>query len=170
LKRTHRTFVLLRGILVVVLGFALMSCASMVESMVGSISSTPVVTATRASDDPLDGYVMAFKDGSIYSVGQVLTPASADTNGEAEIMDMNLGDKRWSEVFTSRPAGDSDLVVGQIVLTPYDENPDYLKTSNWYAYFITDISRKHAGIITASGYDVKVDFLRIPDREVPKSP
>lgn len=161
------------GTVLVLMVFALFaSCDTLLEVVVKPKSGDSKAAGPKGSSDPLDGYVFAYMENYAggYTVAKVLKPASDDTKGQAEVLDMNANEKRWAKVFTSRPAQEADLEVGSIVLVQgsgYDDpDKDTLIATLWGAHYVTDISDLFKGKIKAGSDTVSIKHLRIPDEEV----
>jgi hypothetical protein len=147
----------------------LSGCSSLLDSMVSEASKPP---AKAVSNDPLDGYVFAYVEGrpGDYHVAKILKPASSETKNQAEVLDMYSNEKRYAKVFTSHPAGNSELTVGQLVLVQgsgfSDPDKDTLIATSWEASYVTDASDLFKGEVKVGGATYLAKHVRIPDTEV----
>ncbi len=161
-----------KTVIVLILGMLLLSgCASMLEEMV-KVPTASSSAPKKVSSDPLDGYVMAYQEGSTgrYKAATIIKPASDASKGEAEVIIASNNDKVWAKVFTSHPAAESELTVGEVVLVQGSgfEDPDKqtLIDTTWEAVYITNTSDLYKGKVIAGGLSVSSKHLRIPDTEV----
>lgn len=156
------------GVLLVLAVFAMfISCESLSSMFTKSDSGG---SKEPASNDPLAGYVIIPTGGS-YHVAKVVKPASAETKGQAEVIDMMYDEKVWAEVIETHPASNDELVVGAVVFHQGSgfEDPDKgtLISTAWEAYYVTDTSDLFKGRILIGGdLDVSTKHLRIPDGEI----
>jgi len=169
----RKTEMSITSVLVVLVLFAAVTgCESLVESVLDDPAGSlrPASTPAPASSDPLDGYVFAYVEGlsGSYHVARIVQPASASTNDEAEVLDMaQNGEKRWARVFTTRPAENGDLAVGEVVLHQSsgfsDPDTDTLIATTWDAYYVTDVSNLFKDEIMVGSITVSSKHLRVPD-------
>ena len=164
---------ILLGIVLVAAVLALfVSCDTLLEVIVKPASSDSKSAGPKGSSDPLDGYVFAYVEGLTggYHVAKELKPASDDTKGQAEVLDISMNEKRWAQVFTSHPAQESELEVGAVVLVQGsgfdDPDKDTLIDTTWDAYYVSDVSDLFKGEIKAGHLTVPVKHLRIPDTDI----
>lgn len=147
------------------------SCESMLEIVVKPKSGTSkeAVEPKGGSGDPLEGYVF-INDGGHYHLAKVLKPASDQSKGQAEVLDMYSNEKIWAEVIEHHAARESELTVGTAVLHQgsgfEDPDKDTLIATSWTAYYITDTSDLFKGRVNAGGIDVPVKHLRVPEGEI----
>ena len=150
----------------------LSGCASMLEEMVKVPAASSSSASGKASDDPLDGYVMAYEDNYAggYKVATLIKPATDESKGEAEVILASTNEKVWTKVLTSHPAAESELAVGEVVLyqdSGFDDPAkDVLIGTNWIAKYITNTSELYKGRIQVGDISVPIKTLRIPDTEI----
>ncbi len=164
MKKQHVIAVLL----VLMLFTFFTSCSSFVDAMLKP-SSGSSGSAVSKSGDPLEGYVF-INDGGHYHAAKVVTEASTETKGQAEVIDMYSDNKVWADTIETHLADKEELVVGTAVLHQgsgfEDPDKDTLITTSWGAYYITDTSDLFKGKVKAGGRDVSIKHLRIVDTEI----
>ena len=162
-----------KTIMVLMLGMILLltGCASMLEEMV-KVPTASSSAPKKVSSDPLDGYVMAYIAGSPgdYRVATVIKPATDASKGESEVILAYNNDKVWTKVFTSHPAAESELAVGEVVLVEgtgfSDPDKQSLIDTIWGAAYITNTSNLYKGEVQVGSLSVSTKNLRIPDTEI----
>ncbi len=111
-------------------------------------------------------------------LGKILSPASTDSKGKAQLIRVTDGRKFWTAHFwKTRPASASDLKIGAEVIALDREDrgiyrpprsKEEARRSNWYMAVITDISELGQGVVTVSGgYKIHTGALRVEDASLP---
>lgn len=175
--------VLRTAMLLAALAAALVSCSTLAEgALSGALSSIGVgsggsggsAVASAASSAAVD-----FQSGEVlvstavgsmidqyFYVARVLTPASAATKNQAEVVAVRDGRKEWvNYVINSRKAVKDDMIVGKPVfyLHTWDtiESDNYRKDT-WALGYITSTEELYKGRVEVSGDSYVVDYLRVP--------
>ena len=138
----------------------------------GSGSSGSVGTAaTAAAADFQSGEVLVSTAvGSMinqyFYVARVLTPASAATKNQAEVVAVSDGSKEWvNYVINSRKATKADMIVGSPVF--YMHTWDTISAENyrkdtWFLGYITSTEELYKGRVEVAGDSYLVEYLRVP--------
>ena len=163
----------------------LASCGSMAQGAlsgaIGAIGapslgsgSSGSAAASVASFDFQSGEILASPDTrkmveSRYNVAKVLTPASAATKNQAEVVFVHNGTKSWvNYVLNSRKATKADLVVGATLFhlagwAGYDEiGAESYRKDPWELGNITSIEELYKNRVEISGEHFNINYLRVP--------
>jgi hypothetical protein len=129
------------------------SATAVVEFQAGDVLCSPDKNA-------IDGY---------FSVARVLTPASASTKNQAEVLYVNDGSKQWvNHVINSRKATKGDMTVGQpLFVCPYIgegyvPTQDEYRKNGWYLGLITSTEYLYKNMVEVAGNLYNIDYTRVP--------
>lgn len=111
-------------------------------------------------------------------LGKVLSPATPESKGKAQLLRVTDGRKFWTSHFwRTRPASSADLKIGtEVIALDREErgvyrapkSKDEARKSNWYMAVITDISELGQGFVTVSGgYRIHTAAIRVEDLNPP---
>lgn len=139
----------------------------------GSYSSEPASGSSVVVDFKADEILATMdgeKSGASYYVAKVLTPASAATKNQAEVVFIHDGSKAWANFVTrSHKAAQSELSIGKDVLFLWyhseDSNvsADAYRKSTWSIGRITSLDYLYKGQVEINGRLYYLNFLRIPE-------
>jgi len=176
-------------VLVVLVSLGLYSCSTLDDVMEGmetveKISSkAPSGGSSSVMDAGTSMKGVDFRKGEVlsskteysnpvenrYAAAKVITPASASTQGQAEVLFAN-GDKKWVQItIPSHKADKNELRVGQMVLFLYydskkeDVSEDSYRKSEWYFGRITSTDELFKGMVEIGGDSYYVKWIRVPN-------
>ncbi len=111
-------------------------------------------------------------EGMYYYVSKVVTPATAATKKQAEVLFVENGKKAWASfVIPTHKALKAELTVGKLVfvLTSYYDfdaknvSVDEYRKGRWNLERITSTDELFKSRIEAGGYKYHPELIRIPD-------
>jgi hypothetical protein len=161
----------------------LASCAGLAQGAVsgalgsitgGASSSVASASASTVAVDFQNGEVLSSPDArkmmeAGYYVSKVLTPASAATKNQAEVVFIGDGKKSWvNYVVNSRKATKADYTVGATVFylggwANHDKiSADTYRKSGWALGTITSTEELFKNLVEIDGDSYYVDYLRVP--------
>jgi hypothetical protein len=165
-------------VFVVGLALSLMSCAEVKKMDVAGITSKiptgtviggggfkkgEVLCATQESRGLLD---------NTYYVAKVVTPASAATKNQAEVILVYNGKQMWtSYVIPSHKASKEEIKLGMIVFrhiwaSGEDISAESYRKQDWRLGRVSSTDELFKGVIEVRGQKSHVKWLRIPDRPI----
>lgn len=156
--------------------FLLVSCAGL-PGVSLNLPTPSISSAAGSAAGPVDfksNEVLAlYKDedamNGTYYVARVLTPASAATKNQAEVIYVEDGKKDWSaRVLPSKKADKSNFVIGNILFFPSGwQNNDKMDSENyrkarWQLGHVTNTDELFKNWVEVDGEKYAVSFLRVP--------
>lgn len=174
-------------VLALVAAFALASCDTLTSAVAGVVGGAvsgavtgDVASGTSSAVTPMDfkaGELLCSTDsgsmiGAHFYLAKVLTPASAASKDQAEVLWLD-GSKAWVNfVVESRKATKDDLAIGAAILYPAGwaghesmDQDNYRKTG-WYLGRVTDNSDLFKNMVEIDGDKYYVNVLRVPTSPV----
>ncbi len=169
---------------VLALLFIFNGCATMDSVLrgaeaVGSITNAAPGKATPVTgiDFKVDEVLCSSKEGkslvdNTYYTARILTPASAATKNQAEVLFVGSGKKAWSQfVIPSHKADEKELQLGMLVLyhvSAVSDNmdADYYRKYYWYVGRISSTDELFKGKVEVNGKSMFVKWLRVSDQPV----
>lgn len=174
--------------LILAAALVLVSCQSLARGAVsGALSSLtggsvggPSFTGGTTQAAPLaiadfqSGEVLASSDSGAmmdcgYDVAKVLTPASAATRNQTEVVYIQDGRKAWANyVVNSRKAASSDFVVGATLFflpgwDGYDEiSADSYRKDGWQLGTVTSVQDLFKNRVEIDGNSFNINYVRVP--------
>ena len=155
------------------------SCGSVpspsLSGVVSAVSNggASIPTASAAIEFQ-NGEILASPDTSKmsdagYSVGKVMTPATAATKNQAEVLFVEDGKKYWCNyVLNSRKATKADLVVGTTlaVLVGWaghdDISADTYRKGTWKLGNVTSTEELFKNHVEVGGEQYNINYVRVP--------
>ena len=147
--------------------------------VVGGIKDKAPAKATPVTGlDFKKGEVLcSYKEGksladNIYYTAKILTPASAATKNQAEVLFVGTGKKAWSEfVVPSHKASEKELKLGMLVLFHIGAIRDNISADNYRKQYwkfgrISSTDELFKGKLEVNGKSMFVKWLRISDQPV----
>jgi hypothetical protein len=163
---------------VLALVLALASCGTTVSSLVGQATSGAVSkavegeTAEFKADEVLCGNGDSMMDTNFY-LAKVLTPASAQTKNQAEVIYVRDGKKEWVvNVLPSHKARKDEMQVGAVVLYPggwaeYDSmGAEEYRKARWELGRITSTDEMFKNVVEVKGAKFYLQLLRMPNQPI----
>ena len=138
----------------------------------------PVKGSTVGGIDFKKGEVLSsYREGksladNTYYTAKILTPASAATKNQAEVLFVGSGKKAWSEfVVPSHKASEKELKLGMLVLfhvwaTGDKISADDYRKEYWKFGRISSTDELFKGKVEVNGKSMFVKWLRISDQPV----
>jgi hypothetical protein len=124
------------------------------------LRSDEVLCAQGDEHNPMDASYLAAK---------VLTPASAATNNQAEVIFVD-GKKAWTKiVLPTHKAAKEEFKVGAVVLfhvwaSQADMTADDYRLHTWDVGRVTSIDEMFKGLVEVSGQKKNTKWIRIPNQ------
>jgi hypothetical protein len=110
--------------------------------------------------------------GTNFRVARIVTPASAATKNQAEVIYVADGRKEWvNYVIPSRKAAKADMAVGKVLFVPHwskmdkDVDSDGYRKGPWELARITSTDELFKDVVEASGDRYLVQNVRVPLQE-----
>jgi len=164
--------------LVLVSALLVLSACSTVSSMVPGVSlpSVPGVAPLAGMVDLRDGEVLCAMGANPYELdfhnARIVTPPSAATRNQAEVVFVSDGRKEWvNHVIPSRKAVKADMAVGKVLFVPHwskmDKNvssDDYRKTP-WELARVTSTEELFKDVVEVGGVKYLIQNVRAPLQE-----
>lgn len=168
----------LAAVFVGVLALCLMSCAEVKKMDVTGITSKiptgtviggggfkkgEVLCATHETRGLLDNY---------YYVAKVITPASASTKNQAEVIFVHNGKKMWTKyVIPSHKASKEEIQLGNIVFrhtwaSSEDISAESYRKQDWRLGRVSSTDELFKGVVEVQGEKSRIKWLRIPDQPI----
>lgn len=168
-------------VLIVLGAFALSGCdlakSAMDSAGLGSVADTAAsAQKTVGGVDFKSGEVLASDGNTLdahnYHLARVMTPSSPATKGEAEVLFIESGDKKWVKfVIPSHKASDAEMKVGKMVFASYaaddkDVDQDKYRKTAYFLKRITNTDELFKGMVEVEGHKYFVKWLRVPDQQI----
>lgn len=135
----------------------------------GATATAPVATADFQSGEILCSADNRPMNEAGYYVARILTPASAATKNQAEVVFVSDGSKSWvNYVVNSRKAGKADFVVGATIFylggwANHDKVPaDAYRKDQWWLGNVTSVEYLYKNQVEIAGDLYYIDYLRVP--------
>lgn len=169
---------------------SLQTCSSLADGMVSGalgalgngLSRSDAAPADSGSSTSAPAAQAEFKSGEIlcsddsgsmfnasFFLARVLTPASAATKNQAEVIWISDGSKAWvNHIVDSRKATGADMQVGAAVLympgwAEHDPIPaDAYRKETWALGRVTDTSDMFKNLVEVNGNKYYIASLRVP--------
>lgn len=131
---------------------------------IGGVDFKPDEVLCARYEDPLI-------DNRFY-VAKILTPASAQTKDQAEVLLVGSGEKHWSiAVIPSHKAGKEELILGNVVFYCYyynheDVTDEKYRKETWYLGRISSTDELFKDVVEVKGNKMFVQWIRIPEQPV----
>jgi len=164
--------------------FIFSSCETMDTVLKGAEIVGDVTDKAPVKATPVTG--LDFKKGEVlcsyyegrpladntYYTAKILTPSSAATKNQAEVLFVGTGKKAWSQfVVPSHKASEKDLKLGMLVLFHVWANSDKISADNYRKQYwefgrISSTDELFKGKVEVNGKSKFVKWLRISDQPV----
>ncbi len=166
-------------VFILIAALVVLSACSTVSSMVPGVNLPSVAGATA----PLAGLV-DFRDGEVlcamgtdaynsnFHTARIVTPASAATKNQAEVIYVADGRKEWvNYVIPSRKAAKADLAVGKVLFVPHwskmdkDVTADGYRKTPWELARVTSTEELFKNVVEVGGDRYLIQNVRVPLQE-----
>jgi hypothetical protein len=169
---------ILAAAFVVGLALSLISCAEVKKMDIAGITSKIPTGAVIGGGGFLKGEVLCATHESrglldnTYYVAKVVTPASAATKNQAEVILVSNGEKMWTKyLIPSHKASKEEIKLGKIVFrhtwaSGEDISADSYRKQNWSLGRVSSTDELFKGVVEVQGDKSHVKWLRIPDQPI----
>lgn len=129
----------------------------------GGFKKGEVLCASHESRGLLDNY---------YYVAKVVTPATAGTKNQAEVIFVHNGKKMWTKyLIPSHKATKEEIKLGMIVFrhtwaSGEDISADSYRKQDWKLGRVSSTDELFKGVVEVRGEKSHVKWLRIPDQPI----
>ncbi len=174
-----RIFLIASTIFVLFIMTGCETITDVVGEKAGKAVSSKVTTPTKTVggiDFKKDEVLCATRDKSLldnyFLVAKVLTPASAETKNQAEVLYVVSGEKEWTiAVIPSHKASKDELKLGLIVFyNSYcrreDLDEEGYRKWTWYLGRISSTDDLFKDAVEVAGRKALVQWIRIPDEPI----
>jgi hypothetical protein len=170
---------ILAAVFVVGLSLFLISCAEVKKMDIAGITSKIPTGAVIGGGGFLKGEVLCATHESrglldnTYYVAKVVTPASAATKNQAEVILVSNGKKMWTRyVIPSHAASKEEIKLGMILFKHVwagseDISAESYRKQDWRLGRVSSTDELFKGVVEVQGDKSRVKWLRIPDQALP---
>jgi len=160
---------------VVSLALTFMSCAEM--DVAGLTSKIPTGTVIGGGGFKKGEVLCATSESrglldNTYYVAKVVTPASASTKNQAEVIFVHNGKKAWTKyVIPSHKASKDEIKLGKIVFrhtwaSGEDISAESYRKQYWRLGRVSSTDELFKGVVEVQGKKSHVKWLRIPNQPI----
>ena len=134
------------------------------EKVVGGIDFKKDEALCAQYDRPLED--------NTFAAAKILTPPSADTKNQAEVLYVGSGEKEWTvAVIPSHKADKDELTLGRLVFyndyyNHEDVTDDKYRKHDWYLGRISSTDELFKNVVEVKGKKMLVQWIRIPDEPI----